>query len=257
MVTKEQCILDRVLSEIGYGRNYRLAQYFTAAYNQGKKYISEMIFQNDERGLDQALKDFSPSHIIYSILGEDSEYNIRDPFFVVDSGIRSIDTYDIERMLKPEDTARILNQAVLDEIDESTYFDAFVQFIEENYPEFYKVFDYDMMERWSSYDYARTNWDEEVKKMQSQAVNEDRTLELTEGELKKMVLEGTAEALKKIKEGKSGIHIDPDNKGKFNATKERTGKSTEELTHSKNPLTRKRANFARMAKRGWEPLKKS
>lgn len=47
-----------------------------------------------------------------------------------------------------------------------------------------------------------------------------------------------------IGEGKSGIHIDPENKGKFTATKKRTGKSTEELTHSKNPLTRKRAQFA-------------
>lgn len=44
-----------------------------------------------------------------------------------------------------------------------------------------------------------------------------------------------------------GIHIDPRNKGKFNATKERTGKTTEELTHSKNPLTRKRAIFAQNA----------
>ena len=59
-----------------------------------------------------------------------------------------------------------------------------------------------------------------------------------------------------IGESKSGIHIDPENKGKFTATKKRTGKSTEELTHSKNPLTRKRAIFARMAKRGWKPLKK-
>ena len=40
------------------------------------------------------------------------------------------------------------------------------------------------------------------------------------------------------------IHINPKNKGKFNATKKRTGKTTEELTHSKNPLTRKRAVFA-------------
>lgn len=32
-----------------------------------------------------------------------------------------------------------------------------------------------------------------------------------------------------------------------NATKERTGKTTEELTHSKNPLTRKRAIFAQNA----------
>lgn len=44
--------------------------------------------------------------------------------------------------------------------------------------------------------------------------------------------------------GKSGIHINPANRGKFNATKKRTGKTTEELIHSKNPLTRKRAIFA-------------
>lgn len=43
------------------------------------------------------------------------------------------------------------------------------------------------------------------------------------------------------------IHIDSKNKGKFNATKRRTGKTTEELTHSKNPLTRKRAIFAQNA----------
>ena len=43
------------------------------------------------------------------------------------------------------------------------------------------------------------------------------------------------------------IHINPANRGKFNATKKRTGKTTEELTHSKNPLTRKRAIFARNA----------
>ena len=48
---------------------------------------------------------------------------------------------------------------------------------------------------------------------------------------------------------KSGgkIHIKEENKGKFNALKRRTGKSTEELTHSKNPLTRKRAIFAQNA----------
>ena len=35
-----------------------------------------------------------------------------------------------------------------------------------------------------------------------------------------------------------------ENRGKFKATRKRTGKTTEELTHSKNPLTRKRAIFA-------------
>jgi len=47
----------------------------------------------------------------------------------------------------------------------------------------------------------------------------------------------------------SKIEINPKNKGKFNATKKRTGKSTEELTHSKNPLTRKRAIFSQNAKK--------
>lgn len=51
-----------------------------------------------------------------------------------------------------------------------------------------------------------------------------------------------------FKDGGS-IRIDPKNKGKFNATKKRTGKTTEELTHSKNPLTRKRAIFAQNARR--------
>lgn len=45
------------------------------------------------------------------------------------------------------------------------------------------------------------------------------------------------------------ININPANKGKFNATEERTGETTEELTHSNNPLTRKRAIFAQNASR--------
>ena len=45
----------------------------------------------------------------------------------------------------------------------------------------------------------------------------------------------------------SKIKINPKNKGKFNATKKATGKTTEELTHSKNPITKKRAVFAQNA----------
>jgi hypothetical protein len=51
------------------------------------------------------------------------------------------------------------------------------------------------------------------------------------------------------KETDESIEIKPENKGKFTATKKATGKSTEELTHSKNPLTRKRAIFAQNAKK--------
>lgn len=49
------------------------------------------------------------------------------------------------------------------------------------------------------------------------------------------------------KKGKSGIVIKPQNKGSFNKIKAKTGKSTEELTHSKNPKVRKKAIFAQNA----------
>lgn len=45
------------------------------------------------------------------------------------------------------------------------------------------------------------------------------------------------------------IHINPKNKGKLTETARRTGKSFEELAHSKNPLTRKRAQFALNARK--------
>lgn len=55
------------------------------------------------------------------------------------------------------------------------------------------------------------------------------------------------ELLSPLKRAKSGIHIKPENKGKFSATKKRTGETTEELTHSKSAVTRKRAIFAQNA----------
>lgn len=51
------------------------------------------------------------------------------------------------------------------------------------------------------------------------------------------------------------IHIKKENKGKFNATKKRTGKTTEQLTHSKNLITKKRAIFAQNAAK-WHKGKK-
>lgn len=108
------------------------------------------------------------------------------------------------------------------------------------------------IEDYTTEQFFNANWDELAKSLMQQSVNEGQVLEMTEEELNEIIREGTQKVLEK-----KGINIDPENKGKFTATKERTGKSTEELTHSKNPLTRKRANFARMAKRGWEPLKKS
>lgn len=72
---------------------------------------------------------------------------------------------------------------------------------------------------------------------------------ISEGDLHRMIFEVISDVLNEK------IEIKPENKGKFTATKKRTGKSTEELTHSKNPLTRKRAVFAQNAKK-WRHKKK-
>ena len=244
MVTKEQCLLSRVLDELEYGRNDRLAQYVLAAYNQGKKYASDMIFQNDERGLDQALQGYSPSFIVYSLIGEDSEYNASDPFFTIDSGIRSIDAYDFERMLDEDGLKRITGWDVVQFLDDSDAFDAFESYVYYNYPQQYRSMNTDAIEDYTTEQFFNADWDELAKSLIGQSVNEGMVFEMTHEELKRIISEGTQKVLEK-----KGININPENKGKFNATKERTGKSTEELTHSKNPLTRKRAVFAQNARR--------
>lgn len=68
------------------------------------------------------------------------------------------------------------------------------------------------------------------------------------------IIQSINNAIMLLKKG-GGIHIKPENRGKFNALKRRTGKTTEELTHSKNPLTRKRAIFAQNAAK-WSKKKK-
>lgn len=78
---------------------------------------------------------------------------------------------------------------------------------------------------------------------------EKNIIKLNEEDLRKIIFESIRKVL-----SEEGIHIKEKNRGKFNATKERTGKSTEELTHSKNPLTRKRAIFAQNAK-SWNKKK--
>jgi hypothetical protein len=50
---------------------------------------------------------------------------------------------------------------------------------------------------------------------------------------------------------RDGIHIKPENRGKFTAYKKRTGKTTEEALHSSSPHVRQMANFARNASK-WD-----
>ena len=99
-----------------------------------------------------------------------------------------------------------------------------------------------MMDKWVNG--QRDNEDLEDGWDDLQYINREskEPMKVTEAELKNIVKEAAMRVLEKIE-------IDPKNKGKFTATKKATGKSTEELTHSKNPLKRKRAIFAQNAKR--------
>ena len=205
MVTKEQCLLDRVLEEMEFGDNAKLAQYVLAAYNQGKKYASDMIFQNDEHGLDRALQGFSPSFIVYSIIGDDTDYDPKAPFFTIDSGIKSIDGYDFQRMLTPEDRQKILNDDILGELDNTDIMDAFDTFVNKNYPQIYNNLDfdwlYDMGYR-TEYDMLRADWGQLVQELQQYAqqqgqVNEGKTVKLSENDLRDMTNRILKEILKK------------------------------------------------------------
>lgn len=103
----------------------------------------------------------------------------------------------------------------------------------------------------SAYDTCMALWPKSGKLRESCMRNE---IALSEDELKSLLRNSACRVLKEVyninvSESQSPIHINPKNKGKFNATKKATGKSTEELTHSKNPLTRKRAIFAQNAKK--------
>ena len=86
---------------------------------------------------------------------------------------------------------------------------------------------------------------------QGNLFSDDELDECERRNLKDIIREEVERAL-----NEGGIDINPENKGKFTATKERTGKTTSELLDSPNKTTRARANFARMAKRHWKPLKK-
>ena len=194
MVTKEQCLLSQVLDKLEYGRNDRLARYVLDTYNEGKKYASEMIFRNDEQGLDQALQGYSPSFIVYSVIGDDTEYDPRAPFFTIDNGIKSIDGYDFQRMLTPEDKQKLLNDDILGELDGDDIINAFDTFVHSNFPQVYDDIDfdwlYDMGYR-NEYQILNADWNELVKELQQYTqqqgqVNEGKTVKLNERDLQKM-----------------------------------------------------------------------
>lgn len=201
MVTKEQCLLNRVLAELEYGRNDRLAQYVLAAYNQGKRYASDMIFQNDENGFYQALKGLGEAEICKVFYETVGDFDQSAPFFTVDYKLNSVDTDEFIRMLTPEDKQKLMRPEIFEELDSSDITDAFDTFLHTNYPQVYDSIDldwlYDMDYR-TEYQILNADWNQLVKELQEyrpgEDLNETRSIRLSESDLRKM----TNEAVKKI-----------------------------------------------------------
>ena len=68
-------------------------------------------------------------------------------------------------------------------------------------------------------------------------------------DLNKIVIEKQGGILKRVESGKSGIHIKPENRGKFTALKKRTGKSSTWYKEHGTPAQKKMAVFALNARK--------
>lgn len=200
MVTKEQCLLSKIMDEVGYGRNPRLNEIVAKVLNYGKKYSSDMIFVNDENGLDRGLQGYSPCFIVYSLIGEDNEYDAHDPFFTIDGGIRSLDTYDLEREF-PEELQKLVCWDVVQFLDDSDCYDAFDTFVRQNYQKVYHNLDFDALDNYSTEEFFEANWDELVKSLmqQQQGQQMNEAVKLSEQDLKRMTDKIVKEIINKNK----------------------------------------------------------
>lgn len=199
MVTKEQCLLNRALEEMHYGRNQGLMMAVMNAFNNGKQYISEKVFINNESGIDSALSDFTPSQIIRAVLGEDSEYRIDEPFFVVEGDeIRSIDGYDFKEMLGQGGAQGLLTDEVVEElVSAGEIGEAFDDYVSVNYPQDYENIDtyalYDMGYRTEG-QILQADWDQLVKELINQ-----RPVSLDENDIRSITNKVISEIKKRRK----------------------------------------------------------
>ena len=178
MVTKEQCILDRILELADYGSHGDVfIKRVVDIFNQGKRYASEMVFRNDDVGIDEVLDGMTEEDAEYFKYelenGDGPYYSSSDPFITFDRGIKSVDMDDFKKMLTPEIANQILNDdAILANFDESDYHDAFAKYIEWNCPEY--------MDRWTGdweeqylydFDFRNGDWEKLARTLGGNVVN--------------------------------------------------------------------------------------
>jgi hypothetical protein len=204
MVTKEECLLDQLLNGLEYDRNEKLQRYIINIYNEGKKYVSEMVFPNDENGVIQALQGWGEAEIckiLYETLGD---FDTSAPFFTVDYKLNSIDVDDFVRMLTPEDKQKLMRSDIFEELDGTEITDALDSFVQANYPQIYNSIDldllYDMGYR-TEYSILEADWNQLVRELQQyqprEGLSEVKTVRLNESDLRKMTNKILNEVLKR------------------------------------------------------------
>ena len=193
MVTKEQCLLEQVLNDLEYDRNENLKRYIVNAYNEGKRFASEMVFPNDENGFYQALKGWGEAEIckiFYETLGD---FDQSAPFFTVGYKLNSIDADDFIRMLTPEDKQKLMRPEIFEELDSTDITDAFDTFVQSNYPQIYNSLDFDVlydMGYRSEHDMLEADWNQLVRELKNyqprEGLNEGKAVRLNESDLRNM-----------------------------------------------------------------------
>ena len=183
MVTKEDCLLNQILNAADYGKNNGLRDIITKVFNYGKKYASDMIFVNDENGLDKGLEGYSPSFIVSSLLNEYGHYDSEDPFFTIKDGIYSLDTYDLKREF-PEEVKKLVCWDVVQFLDDYECFEAFETFVKSNYQGAYRDMDFDKLENYDVEGLFDADWNELAKSL----VNKEKQVtRLSEADLRAMI----------------------------------------------------------------------
>ena len=167
MVTKEQCILERILDLAEYGaRGDRFLKYLINIFNEGKRYASEMVFMNDDVGIEEVLGGMSEDDAEYFVSemesGNGPYYDNTDPLITFEQGIKSLDMDDFKKMLTPEMMNKIVtNDVVLANLDGSDYQDAFEMYVKANYPDRAKNWNADWEEQYLyDTDFRTADWDQ-------------------------------------------------------------------------------------------------
>ena len=200
MSIKDRCILVRIieLAERGVGGDL-FTKLLTRIYNQGERFVSDMVFTNDDDGIRNALGWLSDSDAKYFIsqmeTGEGPHYSRYDDLVTFDSGIRSLDFDEFRDMLTPDKVDKIVNdEAIVANLDNSDYLDAFETYIRVEYPDRMKYWDADWEERHLyDTDFRTADWDQLAQTLGG------NTMQLSESDLRMMTNRILKEVIKRRK----------------------------------------------------------